>query len=90
MRAIVVVAVAAVLLGCTAQKKEAWRESGRSWRSSGNTFLNALGLSIQGEGDAAKEEWKDLGHAAGDAGKSTANALGESVKPPPGEPSPSR
>jgi hypothetical protein len=90
MRAIVIVAVVAVLFACTARKKEAWRESGRSWRSSGQTFLQALGLSIQGEGAAAKEEWKGLGHAAGEAGRDTADALGESVKPPPGESSPAR
>ena len=90
MRVVVIVAVAAVLLGCTARKKEAWQESGRSWRSSGQTFLQALGLSIQGEGAAAKEEWKGLGHAAGEAGRDTADALGESVKPPPGESSPAR
>lgn len=86
MRTVLILAVAGVLFGCTATKKEAWRESGQSWRSSGRTFLQALGLSIQGEGDAAKEEWKDLGRAAGEAGRDTADAVGESVKPPPGDP----
>lgn len=83
MKAYVVPLLVVAALGCTAQKKEAWQDSGSSWRSSGNSFLRALGLSVQGEGSAAKEEWKEFGRDTKDAGKSTANAVGESVKPPP-------
>lgn len=72
----------AALTACTAQKKEAWRDSGSSWRSSGRSFLRALGLSVQGEGGAAKEEWKEFGRDTGQAGKDTAEAVGKSVIPP--------
>ena len=70
------------LAACTAQKKEAWRDSGSSWGSSGRTFLRALGLSVQGEGGAAKDEWKEFGRDTGQAGKDTAEAVGKSVIPP--------
>ena len=76
------IALLAMLSACTAQKKDAWQESGSSWRSSGNSFLRALGLSVQGEGSAAKEEWKDFGRDTGEAGKDTAKAVGKSVMPP--------
>ena len=72
----------ATLAACTAQKKDAWRDSGSSWRSSGRTFLRALGFSVQGEGSAAKEEWKEVGRDTGQAGKDTAEAVGKSVIPP--------
>ncbi|MGH7804543.1 MAG: hypothetical protein ACREQJ_09350, partial [Candidatus Binatia bacterium] len=72
----------AALAACTTQKKDAWRDSGSSWRSSGRTFLRALGFSVQGEGGAAKEEWKEFGRDTGQAGKDTAEAVGKSVMPP--------
>jgi hypothetical protein len=75
-------ALVATLAACTAQKKEAWQDSGSSWRSSGRSFLRALGLSVQGEGGAAKEEWKEFGRDTGQAGKDTAEAVGKSVIPP--------
>ena len=76
------IALLALLAACTAQKKEAWQDSGSSWRGAGNAFRRALGLSVQGEGSAAKEEWKEFGRDTGQAGKDTAEAIGKSVVPP--------
>ncbi len=74
MKRFLVLALLVSTVACTAEKKDAWRESGQSWGTGGRQFLRALGRSIAGEG-SPKEEWKDTGEKFGEAGKDTGQAL---------------
>lgn len=72
--------LASSVAACAPSTKDAWQESGSSWRGMGNQFRRALGMSIQGEGNL-KEEWKDVGRNSGEAGRDTAEAVGKSIVP---------
>ena len=70
-----------LLPACSASQKQAWRESGSSWKESGKQTLHAVGESVDPEGQNRKEEWKQVGRDLGEAGKDTGRALGKSVDP---------
>ena len=72
-----------MLLACNSPQKQAWHESGESWRDSGNQFLRALGKSVNPDETNRKAEWKQVGKNLGEAGKDTGRALGKSIEPPP-------
>ena len=90
MRRLLVLVLLVAAGACTADKKEAWRDSGQSWGGGGRQFLRALGRSISGEG-SPKEEWKETGAKLGEAGKSTGQAIGTTLDvEPSATPSPER
>lgn len=81
MRQLIIVAlVFAVASACTPSRKEAWHESGESWKESGQQVRRALGESIAGEG-SPKQEWKEVGSDLKQAGQDTGKALGKSIEP---------
>ncbi len=83
-QALACLGVAALVLsvgGCGQTRKDAWRQSGQSWKESGKQLGQALGKSV--EGDHPKREWKELGSDLKDAGKDTGRALGKTIEPDP-------
>ncbi|MGH7899995.1 MAG: hypothetical protein ACREQQ_18715 [Candidatus Binatia bacterium] len=72
---------AATLVACSSPQKQAWRDSGESWREGGNQFLRALGKSVNPDETNRKEEWKEVGRDMGEAGKDTGRAVSKSIDP---------
>jgi hypothetical protein len=85
MKSWMVIVALAMLAACTASQRQAWRESGHSWASSGKQTARALGESINPDATDRKGEWKQVGQDFKEAGKDTGRALGESVTPPEDE-----